>query len=115
MFIQARHWIVDDHDLFRQAGVLIERGEEEGQGKGVSIAGAERVLERGTTIGAQRDRNVVDEDAIAGGRPAAIIHRRDRAESKARVEAAQIVVDRGLVCGEDTLPILVESGTCIIP
>jgi hypothetical protein len=29
---------------FRQPAVLIERGEEEGQGEGVSIAGAERVL-----------------------------------------------------------------------
>ena len=79
VIVQACHGIIDDDDLFRQAGVLIEGGEEEREREGVAIASAERVLERWAAIGGQGDRHAVDEHAVAGGRPAPIVHRRDGA------------------------------------
>ena len=110
MLIKAGHGIIDHHDLAREVAVAIQGSKKERKNQGVTIASAQRCT-KGWTTGLIRCNwhfGLADYDAVCARGATAIVDRCHASETEARVEAAQIVVDRVFVGGEDLLAILVQ-------
>lgn len=109
MLVETRHWIVDNDNLLRDRGILLDRREEEGEGKRVAIARAQRRAKGWSLRRRERDADIVDDDGIGAARSAARVHRANGIEPEAGVEPAEIFVDRSLIEREDVAPVVIEG------